>query len=196
VSGKPASQADGAWPPRSIWLPCAPTFACSGALVMAAGAAAVMGSWDTPAPGLNWLGAGAAGQGVLAAVAVGILMAGVKRPGLAHLKSPARARPGLVTRSLKAPQITRFGTAPDSRLGDQVAEHNDGDARDGRIDCRSRSVRRSADLCLSLPLRLSWARWFPGSRCGGAVAPVPARRLAARTVESTARLRPPGRESD
>ena len=31
---------------------------------------------------------------------------------------------------------------------------------------------------------------------GGAVAPMPARRLAARTVESTARLRPPGRESD
>jgi hypothetical protein len=30
---------------------------------------------------------------------------------------------GLVTRSLKAPQITRFSTAPDSRPGDQVAEH-------------------------------------------------------------------------
>jgi hypothetical protein len=26
-----------------------------------------------------------------------------------------------------------------------------GDARDGRIDCRSRSVRGNADPCLSLP---------------------------------------------
>jgi hypothetical protein len=39
-----------------------------------------MGSWDTPAPALGWLGVGAAGQGVLAAVDVGILVAGVKRP--------------------------------------------------------------------------------------------------------------------
>ena len=54
------------------------------------------------------------------------------------------------------------------------AAPNGGDARDGRIDCRSRSVRGNADLCLSLPLRLSWARWFPGNRGGGAVAPVPA----------------------
>jgi len=123
VSGKLASEPDGAWRPWSIWLPCAPTFACSGALIMAAGAAAVMGSWDTPAPGLSSLAIGAAGQGVLAAVDVGILMAGAKRPRLAHLKSPARARLGLVTRSLKEPQITRFGTAPDSRPGDQVAEH-------------------------------------------------------------------------
>jgi len=69
---------------------------------MAAGAAAVMGSWDTPAPGLSWLGARAAGQGVLAAVDVGILMASVNRPRLAHLKSPVRARLGLVTRWLKA----------------------------------------------------------------------------------------------
>jgi hypothetical protein len=94
VSGKPASEPDSAWRPRGIWLPCAPTFACSGALIMAARAAAVMGSWDTPAPGLSSLAIGADGQGVLAAVDVGILMAGAKRPRLAHLKSPARARLG------------------------------------------------------------------------------------------------------
>jgi hypothetical protein len=95
---------------------------------MAAGAAAVMGSWDTPAPGLSSLAIWAAGQGVLAAVDVGILMAGAKHPRLAHLKSPARARLGLVTRSLST-QITRFGTAPDSCPGDQVAEHIGGSAR-------------------------------------------------------------------
>ena len=121
MSGKLAPEADGAWPPWSIWLPRAPRFACPGALIMAAGAAAVMSSY-TPAPGLSRLGAGAAGQGVLAAVDAGILMAGAKHPRLAYLKSPARARSGLVTRSLEA-QITRFGTAPDSRPGDQVAEH-------------------------------------------------------------------------
>jgi hypothetical protein len=80
VSGKLTSQADARWRPWSIWLPCALAFAWSGALVVADGAAAVMGSWDTPAPALGWLGVGAAGQGVLAAVDVGILVAGVKRP--------------------------------------------------------------------------------------------------------------------
>ncbi len=94
VSGKLASEADGALRPSSIWLPCTPTFVCSGALIMAAGAAAVMGSWDTPAPGLSWLGVGAAELGVLAAVDVEILMAGVKGPRLAHPKSPVRARLG------------------------------------------------------------------------------------------------------
>ena len=49
MSGKLAPEADGAWPPWSIWLPRAPTFACPGALIMAAGAAAVMSSY-TPAP--------------------------------------------------------------------------------------------------------------------------------------------------
>jgi hypothetical protein len=81
VSEKLASGADGVWRPWSIWLPCVLAFIWSGALVVADGAAAIMGSWDTPAPGLGWLGVGAAGQGVLAAVDVGILVAGVKRPG-------------------------------------------------------------------------------------------------------------------
>jgi hypothetical protein len=92
-----------------------------------AGAAAVMGSWDTPAPGLSWLGVGAAGQGVQAAVNVGILMAGAKRPRLAHLKSPARARSGLVTRSFKGTQITGWArhrtAAPATKLPSISAVH-------------------------------------------------------------------------
>jgi len=68
------------WRPWSIWLPCVLAFVWSGALVVADGAAAIIGSWDTPAPGLGWLGFGAAGQGVLAALDVGILVVGVKRP--------------------------------------------------------------------------------------------------------------------
>ena len=80
MSSKLTSDASGAWRPWSIWLPCALAFAWSGALVAADGAAAIMGSWDTRAPGLGWLGVGAAGQGVLAAVDVGILVAGVRQP--------------------------------------------------------------------------------------------------------------------
>lgn len=81
MSGMPAARPDGgAWRAWSIWPPCALAFVWSGVLVVADGYASVMGSWDTPAPGLGWLGVGAAGQGVLAAVDVGILVAGAKRP--------------------------------------------------------------------------------------------------------------------
>src|ERR1700759_3917833 len=71
VRGKLASEPGGAWRPWSIWLPCAPTFACSGALIVAARASLVVGRWDPLAPGLSSLATGAAGQGVLAAVDVG-----------------------------------------------------------------------------------------------------------------------------
>ena len=80
MSGKLATERGDAWRPWTIWLPCALAFAWSGLLVVADGYATVMGSWDTSAPGLGWLGVGAAGQGVLAAVDVGILVAGVKWP--------------------------------------------------------------------------------------------------------------------
>ena len=40
----------------------------------------VMGSWDTPAPGLGWLKAGAIGQLGLAAAAVVVLVVGAARP--------------------------------------------------------------------------------------------------------------------
>jgi hypothetical protein len=80
VSGKLVSEAAGAWRPWSIWLPAALAFVWSGLLAVGDGYAAVMGSWDTPMPGLGWLGVGAAGQGVLAAVDVGVLVAGLRRP--------------------------------------------------------------------------------------------------------------------
>jgi len=63
-----------------IWLPRGIAFAGAGLLALADGYAAVMGSWDTPAPGLGWLGVGAAGQGVLAAGTVVVLVQGLKRP--------------------------------------------------------------------------------------------------------------------
>jgi hypothetical protein len=80
VNGKLAAGRDGAWRPWTIWLPCALAFAWSGLLVVADGYAAVMGSWDTAARGLGWLGVGAGGQGVLAAIDVGILVAGIRQP--------------------------------------------------------------------------------------------------------------------
>jgi hypothetical protein len=70
VNGKLAPEAAGAWRPWSIRLPAALAFVWSGLLAVGDGYAAVMGSWDRPMPGLGWLGAGAAGKGVLAAVDV------------------------------------------------------------------------------------------------------------------------------
>ena len=62
-----------------------------------------------------------------------------------------------------------------------------GDARGARIECRSRGVSGNADPCLSLSFRLSWACCSPCNRGGAARRyPCPLRRLAARTVESTA----------
>jgi hypothetical protein len=69
-----------AWRPWTVWLACGLAVAWSGLLVVADELAAVMGSWDTPAPGLHWLGVGAAGEGVLAVGMVGVLAAGVTRP--------------------------------------------------------------------------------------------------------------------
>jgi hypothetical protein len=63
-----------------IWLPCGIAFTGAGLLALADGYAAVMGSWDTPAPGLGWLGVGATGQGVLVAGTVAALVTGLRRP--------------------------------------------------------------------------------------------------------------------
>ena len=89
------------------------------------------------------------------------------------------------------PRVTGHRRARAAQIGGERA------ARGARIGCRSRSVRGDADACLSLSLRLSRACCSPGSRGGAARRyPCPLRRLAARAVGSTARLRPPGSESD
>jgi hypothetical protein len=80
VTDEPTSRPGQAWRPWTVWLACGLAVVWSGMLVVADGFAAVMGSWDTRAPGLGWLGVGAAGQGVLAAGTVGVLVAGVTRP--------------------------------------------------------------------------------------------------------------------
>ena len=90
VSGKLASQADGARRPWSIWLPCAPTFACPGALIMAARGGCRHGQLR-PGAGPQLAGRRGRRAGVLAAVDGEILTAGVKRPRPAHLRSPVRA---------------------------------------------------------------------------------------------------------
>ena len=63
-----------------MWLVCAFAVATAGLLAVIDLAGIVMGSWDTPAPGLGWLKAGAAGQLGLAVAAVAVLVAGAVRP--------------------------------------------------------------------------------------------------------------------
>jgi len=60
-----------------MWLACALAVAAAGLLALTDLAGIVMGSWDTPGPGLGWLKAGAIGQFGLA---VAVLAAGAARP--------------------------------------------------------------------------------------------------------------------
>ena len=73
-----ASRPHPAW---AMWLPGVAAFA--GAILLAAVdlVGLVMGSWDSPAPGLGWLKAGAIGQCGVAAAAAAVLVAGAARPG-------------------------------------------------------------------------------------------------------------------
>jgi hypothetical protein len=64
----------------------------AGLLALTDLAGMVMGSWDTPAPGLGWLKAGAIGQLGLASAAVAVLVAGTAPPrGRRHAAGPAAA---------------------------------------------------------------------------------------------------------
>jgi hypothetical protein len=70
-----------AWRPWTLWLPCTLAFTASGLLVVADGFAMVMGSWDTPVPGLRWITAAIIGHCALAGASVAVLGAGMRRPG-------------------------------------------------------------------------------------------------------------------
>jgi hypothetical protein len=80
MSDSPASRPSRTHLPWSMWLACALAVAVAGLLAAADLAGIVMGSWDTPAPGLGWLKTGAIGQLGLAIAAVAVLVAGAARP--------------------------------------------------------------------------------------------------------------------
>jgi hypothetical protein len=84
-----AARTSRTWAPWTLWLPCVLAFIWSILLVVADGFAEVMGSWDTPQPGLGWVKAGMIGHGVLAVASVLVLVAG--------LSSPSRRRAAVIT---------------------------------------------------------------------------------------------------
>jgi hypothetical protein len=73
----------------AIWLPATLAIIGAGLFIAVDLAGLIMGSWDTPVPGLGWLRAGAAGQGMLAAAAAATLITG--------LTSAHRRRSAVVT---------------------------------------------------------------------------------------------------
>ena len=70
--------------PWALCLACVLAVAAAGLLAVTDLAGVVMGSWDTPAPGLGWLKAGTIGQLGLAGTAVAVLAAGAARPSWRH----------------------------------------------------------------------------------------------------------------
>jgi len=80
MSDSPASHPGRARLPWVMWLACALAVAAGSLLALTDLAGIVMGSWDTPTPGLAWLKAGVIGQLGLAAAAVAVLVAGAAHP--------------------------------------------------------------------------------------------------------------------
>jgi hypothetical protein len=68
------------WRPWTIWLPAILALLGAAGLIFVDIAGLILGSWDTPSPGLPWLKAGIVGQGVLGAASVGVLLAGLTGP--------------------------------------------------------------------------------------------------------------------
>jgi hypothetical protein len=66
-----------------LWLAlaCALTVAVAGCLLVADLLGQVLVLWQERPPSVCWLNAGGAGQGVLAAAAICVLVAGARRPG-------------------------------------------------------------------------------------------------------------------
>jgi hypothetical protein len=77
MNNKSAGRAGRSW---TIWLPGGLGILGAAALIFVDVVGMVMGSWDTPAPGLHWLKTGIAGQCGLGAAAAGVLIAGLTRP--------------------------------------------------------------------------------------------------------------------
>lgn len=69
--------------PRMLWLGLAFVLAVAvaGCLLVADLLGQVLALWQERPPSVRWLNAGAAGQGVLAAAAICVLVAGARRPG-------------------------------------------------------------------------------------------------------------------
>jgi len=68
----------------AIWLPCLLAVAVAGLFAAVDLVGMVMGSWDTPAPGLPWLRVGAIDQCGLALAAAILLVAGGTHPSWRH----------------------------------------------------------------------------------------------------------------
>ena len=69
--------------PRMLWLGLAFVLAVAvaGCLLVADLLGQVLAVWQERPPSVRWLNAGAVGQGVLAAAAICVLVAGARRPG-------------------------------------------------------------------------------------------------------------------
>lgn len=89
MEATPAVQTGRTWRPWTVWLPGVLALAWSLLLIVADNLAGVMGSWDTPAPGLRWLWVGVIGHCALAAASVLVLVVG--------LSSPSRLRAAAIT---------------------------------------------------------------------------------------------------
>jgi hypothetical protein len=68
--------------PRMLWLAltCVLAIAVAGCLLVADLLGQVLALWQERPPSVRWLNVGAAGQAVLAAAAIGVLVAGARRP--------------------------------------------------------------------------------------------------------------------
>jgi hypothetical protein len=101
MQNNPAAGAGRTWRRWTIWLPGLVAPAVAGALVLVDLIGMVMGSWDTPAPGLHWLTTGITGLCVLAAVAVIAAVIGMRN-------SPLRRAAAIAAWALMAAEIGWF----------------------------------------------------------------------------------------
>jgi hypothetical protein len=79
-TARAGERAGGPWQPWTVAVPCGVAFVSSGLLIVADGIVGVMGSWDTPVPGLWWIRYAIIGHCLLAAASVVLLGLGLKNP--------------------------------------------------------------------------------------------------------------------